>query len=63
MASTTNERLLTVAEAAQRLNCSTKTTRRMIASGELDSVRIGPARRLVRVPETALRVYLARRHG
>ena len=53
--------LLTVDDVARRLNCSPKTLRREIQSGALDCVRIGPARRLVRISEKALRVYLALR--
>jgi len=48
--------LLTLQEAAARLRVSTRTVKREIAAGRLQSVRI---RRLVRVPEASLRVYLA----
>lgn len=53
------EALLTVSEVAERLNCSSKTVRRLIANGDLEALRIGPSSRLVRVSERALRVYLA----
>ena len=53
------EALLTVSEVAERLNCSSKTVRRLIVTGDLEAVRIGPAGRLVRVSEQALRIYLA----
>jgi len=58
-----DERMLTVREIAERLNCSQKTVRREIATGALSSVRIGPAKRLVRVTELALRAYQALRNG
>ena len=54
--------LLTVDEVADRLSCSAKTVRREIAAGHLACTRIGPAGRLVRVAETDLAVYLARRN-
>ena len=55
--------LLTVDAVAARLTCSAKTVRRLIASGDLEAVRIGPAGRLVRVSEKALTIYLATRNA
>jgi len=40
------DRLITVAEAAMILHVSTKTVRRLIEQGELDSVRIGRSVRI-----------------
>ena len=57
-----NDRLLTVDDVAERLGISSKTVRREIGSGALESVRIGPAGRLIRVSETALAVYLVARN-
>ena len=57
------EPLLSVTEVAERLNCSAKTVRRLIATGQLEAVRIGPANRLVRVSERAYRSYLALRNA
>jgi excisionase family DNA binding protein len=51
-------RLLTLAEAAQLVGCSTKTLRRRVASGALTVFRDG---RLVRVPEEALAAYVRSR--
>lgn len=59
---TIHERLLTVDEVAERLGVSSKTVRRELASGDLESVRVGPAGRLIRVPEKALAIYLATRN-
>ncbi|MEM1300105.1 MAG: helix-turn-helix domain-containing protein [Pseudomonadota bacterium] len=56
------DRLLTVAEVAERLGISPKTVRREIASGALESVRVGPAERLIRVSEKGLAVHLAARN-
>lgn len=56
------EALLTVEMVADRLICSTKTVRRLIAKGDLKAVRIGPCERLVRVSEQALAVYLVTRN-
>ena len=53
--------LLTVDDVALRLNCSPKTVRREIKSNHLESVRIGPAKRLLRIPEWALKKYEAER--
>jgi excisionase family DNA binding protein len=38
------ERLLTVAQAAERSECSVKTLRRAIAAGDLAAVRVGSTR-------------------
>jgi excisionase family DNA binding protein len=49
-------RLLTVADVAAALNVSTKTVRRLISSGRVESVRVG---RSVRVSVEALERFLA----
>jgi excisionase family DNA binding protein len=54
MSHANTENLLTVAEAAQRLNVSQKTIRRLIASHELAVIRIGVA---VRVHPKELQRY------
>ena len=51
--------LLTRAEAADQIRMSTRTVRRLEASGELDKVRTG--KRAVRVTEQSVRQYLAAR--
>ena len=53
-----DNRLLTVDNVADRLQCSTKTVRRLISKGVLGFMRVGPTGRLVRIPEKALAVYL-----
>jgi excisionase family DNA binding protein len=59
-----NDRLLTRAQVAAELSCSTSTVKRRIRTGELPAVFDG---RLVRVRESDLRRYvlerLARRTG
>jgi excisionase family DNA binding protein len=52
-----SDRLLTLSQAADALNCSTSTLKRRVASGELIVFRDG--RRLVRVREADLRRYIA----
>jgi excisionase family DNA binding protein len=52
----TSDRLLTVAEAAELLGTSERFPRRLIADRRIRFVRIG---RLVRIPETALREFIA----
>ncbi|MFF7675698.1 helix-turn-helix domain-containing protein [Actinacidiphila glaucinigra] len=53
--------LLTVEEAARRLGVGRTTCFALIASGELESVKVGSLRR---IPADALAVYVARlRHG
>lgn len=56
----TAERLLDIASVAERLACSTKTVRRLIASGQLIPHRIG---RTVRVSESDLHAFLNQRRG
>jgi excisionase family DNA binding protein len=51
-----SDRLLTVAEAAELLGTSERFPRRLIADRRIRFVRIG---RLVRIPETALREFIA----
>lgn len=55
--------LLTINDVAERLQCSTRTVRRLISAGALQSVRVGPAERLVRVSERELAVYLTRQNA
>lgn len=57
------DRLMSVPEVADRLGVSAKTVRREIKSDALESVRIGPGGRLVRVSEKALAVYLVTRNA
>lgn len=52
------EMLLTVEQAAQRLQLSRPTLRRLLASGELRGARVG---RQWRVPETAIAELTAKR--
>ena len=61
MALTKRDRLLTVDDVAERLQCSTKSVRRSISNGDLEAIRIGPAGRAIRVTEQAFAVYLATR--
>ena len=51
-----DERLLTMAETAELLNCSERSVRRAIKNQELASVRIGA--RGVRVAPSAIREYV-----
>jgi excisionase family DNA binding protein len=53
---TTDERLLTVAEAAEILRTSERFPRRLIAERRIRFIRVG---RHVRVPESALREFIA----
>ena len=62
MALTKRDRLLTVDDVAERLQCSTKSVRRSISNSDIEAIRIGPARRSIRITETALAVYLATRN-
>ena len=50
------ERLLTVKDVAQFLQCSIRKVQRMIDAGELEAIRIG---RLVRVRPEALKASIA----
>lgn len=49
------ERLLTVEETADRLNVGRSTTYSLVASGELESIKIGKLRR---VPESAVQKFI-----
>jgi excisionase family DNA binding protein len=51
-----NDRLLTVAEAAELLNTSERFPRRLIAERRIHFVHLG---RHVRIPESALREFIA----
>jgi excisionase family DNA binding protein len=51
-----NERLLTVAQVAELLSTSERFPRRLIAERRIRFVRVG---RHVRIPETALREFIA----
>lgn len=51
--------LFTVAQIAERDQCSEKTVRRAIATGQLQAIRIGPAKRSIRISKSAHERYLA----
>ncbi|WP_242883391.1 helix-turn-helix domain-containing protein [Actinomadura litoris] len=51
-----NERLLTVAEAAEYLNTSPRFPRRLVAERRIRFVKLG---RFVRIPESALREFVS----
>jgi len=51
--------MLTVNEAATRLNVSARTVRNLINSGTLPHHRIGVGRGVIRISEAALEKYLA----
>ena len=51
------DRLLTIAEAAELLNTSRRFPRRLIEERRIRFVRVGP--RHVRIPESALREFIA----
>ncbi len=51
--------MLTVDQAAERLNVSVKTIRNLIASGKLGHYRIGSGRGVIRISEEALDRHLA----
>lgn len=57
------ERLHTIREVAEHVGISERTVRREIARGALETVRVGPALRLVRISGRAIRLYLAERQG
>lgn len=52
--------LMHVADAARVLGISRATAYRLVASGELQSVRMGTGKTIVRVPRTALIHYIER---
>ncbi|WP_027500433.1 helix-turn-helix domain-containing protein [Rhodococcus sp. UNC363MFTsu5.1] len=56
-----NVRLLTVAQAAGHLGVSTKTVQRMYRAGEVPHVRLGTPPRWVRISQTDLDAFIARR--
>ena len=51
--------MLTVDQAAERLNVSVKTVRNLLTSGKLTHFRIGAGRGVIRISEEALREHLA----
>lgn len=51
-----NERLLTIAEAAERLNTSPRFPRRLVAERRIRFVKLG---RFVRIPESAIHEFIA----
>lgn len=51
-------RWLSVATVAERLDMSTKTVRRLIAAGKIDTVRLTP--RSIRISEASLAAYIAK---
>lgn len=55
------ENLLTIANVADRLSCSTRHVRRIIASGELPVIAIGSGSRGDRVREEDLGSYITRK--
>lgn len=58
--SSTPGRLLTVAEAAERLGTTERFPRRLIAEGRIDSVKLGEGRNgPVRIAESALEAFIA----
>ena len=54
-----SEPILTVKEVALLDRCSEKTVRRAIASGHLESFRVGPGARAIRITQSAHRRYRA----
>ncbi len=60
MSTTRTRPLLTIAEIAERDRCSVKTVRRAIAAGLLESIRIGPGGRAIRISEEAHLLYRLR---
>ena len=50
--------MLTIREAADRLNVSEKTVRNLLKSGKLDYHRIGAGRGVIRISEDALARHL-----
>ena len=54
-----DERVLTVAEAAERLRTSEETIRRWLRDGKLRGVRIGSTRVGWRIPESEVRRLLS----
>ena len=54
-----DQQMLTVNQAAERLNVSVKTVRNLIASGRLAHYRIGTGRGVIRISEDALDRHLA----
>jgi excisionase family DNA binding protein len=55
------ERLLTLAQAAERSECSPKTLRRAIAAGELVAVRLGSSSKSDRIHPADLAAFWARK--
>lgn len=55
------EKLLTLAQAADRCECSSKTLRRAIDSGDLAAVRLGSGPKSDRIRPAALAAFWARR--
>ncbi len=54
------DRLLTVGEAAERLGTTERFPRRLIAEGRIDYVKLGEGRNgPVRIPESALEAFVA----
>ncbi|MCA9166390.1 MAG: helix-turn-helix domain-containing protein [Planctomycetales bacterium] len=54
-----NDQLLTVDQAAERLQVSVKTVRNLIKSGQLAHYRIGAGRGVIRISVDALEQHLA----
>ena len=59
MNTTEMQRLLSIAEVAERLGVSTKTVRRRISEGAIPAVKVGPAvNSPIRVSEAAVERWL-----
>ena len=58
---TTHDRLLTVKDLSDRMQVSDKTIRRLIDSGKLKAIWIGPGEGSLRVTEHAYQDYLKSR--
>jgi len=59
-------RLLSIADAAQRMSLSTKNIRRLIACGDLAAIDVSPtgsARRTLRIEEAEVDRFVMRRSG
>ena len=54
-----DSQMLTVDQAAERLNVSVKTVRNLIGAGKLGHYRIGAGRGVIRISEDALDQHLA----
>lgn len=53
--------MLKLKQVRQQLNCSNSTVKRLIATGDLETVRVNP--RTVRVTQAALEMFITARTG